>query len=138
MSPWYRNLPLWVTLVPLLGALLLLWVPKSKRRVFELGALAVTMFDFLLSLPLWAQYDRTSPAVQWVTSLDWIPSLGVKFSIGTNNSDSKLGREEYALQMIRQCDLKPADMFLPKPDGKKPIQVRGFKAKSKQEDSTEK
>jgi len=82
MSPWYRNLPLWVTLVPLLGALLLLWVPKSKRRVFELGALAVTMFDFLLSLPLWAQYDRTSPAVQWVTSLDWIPSLGVKFSIG--------------------------------------------------------
>jgi len=82
MSPWYRNLPLWVTFVPLLGALLLLWVPKSKRRVFELGALAVTMFDFLLSLPLWAQYDRTSPAVQWVTSLDWIPSLGVKFSIG--------------------------------------------------------
>ena len=82
MIPWYQNLPLWVTFVPLLGALLLLWVPKGKRRVFELGALAVTIFDFLLSLPLWFQYDRSSGAVQWATSLDWIPSLGVKFSVG--------------------------------------------------------
>jgi hypothetical protein len=31
--------------------------------------------------------------------------------------------------MIRQCNLQPGDMFLPKPDGKKPIQVRGFKGK---------
>jgi len=28
------------------------------------------------------QYDRSSAAVQWASSLDWIPSLGVKFSVG--------------------------------------------------------
>ncbi len=50
---------------------------------------------------------------------------GVKFTLGTNNIDSKLGREEYGVQMIRECELKPADMFLPKPDGKKPVQLRG-------------
>jgi len=82
MIPWFKNLPLWVTFFPLLGALVLLLVPKAHRRVFELGALAVTVFDFLLSLPLWLQYDRGSAAVQWVTSVDWIPSLGVKFSVG--------------------------------------------------------
>ena len=49
---------------------------------------------------------------------------GVKFTLGTNNVDSKLGREEYALQMIRECELKPSDMFLPKPEGKKNVQVR--------------
>ncbi|WP_005036143.1 complex I subunit 4 family protein [Holophaga foetida] len=80
--PWFQNLPLWVTAVPLIGALVLLLVPKEKRRVFELGALAITIFDFLLSVPLWFQYDRSTAAVQWVTKLDWIPSLGVKFSIG--------------------------------------------------------
>jgi len=79
---WYQNLPLWVTFVPLLGALGLLFVPKEKRRVFELGALAIAMIDFAISVPLWFQYDRGSAAVQWAFSTDWIPSLGVKFAIG--------------------------------------------------------
>jgi len=82
MSPWLQNLPLWVTFLPLIGALLLLFVPKESRRTFELGALAFTVADFLLSVPLWFQYDRKSAAVQWAQSVDWIPSIGVKFSIG--------------------------------------------------------
>jgi len=82
MIPWSQNLMLWVTAVPLLGALLLVFVPKANRRAFELGALAVTVIDFLISVPLWFQYDRTTAAVQWATSIDWIPSLGVKFSVG--------------------------------------------------------
>ncbi|MBK8791549.1 MAG: NADH-quinone oxidoreductase subunit M [Holophaga sp.] len=81
-APWYLNLPLWVTFVPLLGALALLLVPKEKRRVFELGALAIAIIDFAISVPLWFQYDRGSAAVQWAFSTDWIPSLGVKFAIG--------------------------------------------------------
>src|SRR5512142_81880 len=82
MTAWYSNLPLWVTAFPLLGALALLFVPKERRRVFELGTLAVTVIDFLLSVPLWFQYDRSTAAVQWVTDLEWIPALGARFSIG--------------------------------------------------------
>ncbi len=82
MVPWFKNLPLWVTFVPLLGVLALLLVPKEKRRVFELGALGITLFDFFLSVPLWFQYDRGSADVQWVTDLSWIPALGVRFSVG--------------------------------------------------------
>ncbi|HNX96028.1 MAG TPA: Fe-S-binding domain-containing protein, partial [Holophaga sp.] len=82
MTAWYQNLPLWVTAVPLIGALLLLLVPRERRRAFELGALAVTVFDFLLSVPLWFQYDRSSAAVQWALNLDWIPSIGARFNIG--------------------------------------------------------
>ena len=82
MLPWYQNLPLWVTVLPMLGALILLLVPKENRRVFELGALGIVLADFLLSLPLWFQYDRTSAAVQWVTKISWIPAFGVNFHIG--------------------------------------------------------
>ena len=82
LIPWFKNLPLWVTFIPLLSALVLLFVPKDKRRVFELGALGITILDFVLSVPLWFQYDRASAAVQWPTVMDWIPSLGVQFSIG--------------------------------------------------------
>jgi len=51
---------------------------------------------------------------------------GVKFSFGTNNADANLGRMEYALEMVRQCGLTGQDIFVPKPDGEKPIQKRGF------------
>ena len=82
MTVWYQNLPLWVTAFPLLGALVLLFVPKERRRIFELGTLTITIVDFLLSVPLWFQYDRSTAAVQWVTKLDWIPAIGAQFSIG--------------------------------------------------------
>ena len=29
--------------------------------------------------------------------------------------------------MIKECGLTAKDMFTPKPDGKKPVQVKGFK-----------
>lgn len=51
---------------------------------------------------------------------------GVKFSFGTNNGDRDLGRCEYALDMVRECGLTWQDMFMPKPDGRKPVQVKGL------------
>ncbi len=49
---------------------------------------------------------------------------GVKFTHGTNNANHNLGRSEYGIAMIRQCGLTPQDMWMPKPDGQKPIQTR--------------
>jgi hypothetical protein len=49
---------------------------------------------------------------------------GIKFTFGTNNVDRNLGRLEYCLQMIRECGLTPKDMWMPKPDGQKPVQIR--------------
>lgn len=82
MISWCSNLPLWVTLTPLIGALVLTCVPKDKYNFFKLGALTITMGDFLLSIPLWFQYDRQSDAIQWATNVEWIPSLGISFNIG--------------------------------------------------------
>ncbi len=49
---------------------------------------------------------------------------GVKFTLGTNNGDRELGRDEYGLRMIRECGLAWPDLWMPKPNGQKPIQVR--------------
>jgi histidinol phosphatase-like PHP family hydrolase len=53
-------------------------------------------------------------------------AAGVKFSFGTNNVDNNLGRLEYPLQMVRECGLTWQDIFVPKPDGEKPVQKRGL------------
>jgi hypothetical protein len=95
-----------------------LWTPARVKRVIDAAARNGVAIEISNRLKL-PKADFIRQAKQ----------AGVKFSIGTNNVDSKLGREEYALQMIRECKLQPSDMFLPKPDGQKPIQVRGFKRK---------
>jgi histidinol phosphatase-like PHP family hydrolase len=51
-------------------------------------------------------------------------AAGAKFSFGTNNADASLGRLEYPIAMVSQCGLAWQDIFVPKPDGQKPIQVR--------------
>jgi histidinol phosphatase-like PHP family hydrolase len=38
----------------------------------------------------------------------------VKFAFGTNNGDSKLGRLEYGLQMVKECGLKWQDFWTPR------------------------
>ena len=94
-----------------------LWTPERVKRVIDAAARNGVAIEISNRLKL-PKADFIRQAKQ----------AGIKFTLGTNNVDSKLGREEYALQMIRECKLKPGDMFLPKPDGKKPIQVRGFKS----------
>jgi histidinol phosphatase-like PHP family hydrolase len=54
---------------------------------------------------------------------------GAKFSFGVNNADRDLGRLEYCLKMVEECGLTPQDMFTPRPDGRKPIQLKGLKRK---------
>jgi len=51
-------------------------------------------------------------------------AAGCKFSFGTNNAEAELGRLEYPMQMVKECGLVWQDIFVPKPDGQKPIQIR--------------
>ncbi len=49
---------------------------------------------------------------------------GLKFACGTNNGGRDVGDIEYCKRMIRECKLGKTDFFVPKPDGRKPIQVK--------------
>jgi len=51
-------------------------------------------------------------------------SRGVKFAFGTNNGDHDFANLDYCFDMIEACGIEPGDMFFPKPEGMKPVQVR--------------
>jgi NADH-quinone oxidoreductase subunit M len=74
------------TFLPLLGALAMLAVPKENRRAFEVGSVLITVASFLMSVPFWFQaigsLQGKMDAVQWAWAVDWIQSMGVKFSVG--------------------------------------------------------
>jgi len=67
-----------------------------------------------------------------IPSIDFIKrakKAGIKFTLGTNNTDRELGRNEYGLKVIKECGLTWQDMWMPKPDGQKPAQVKARKTK---------
>lgn len=55
-------------------------------------------------------------------------AAGCTFSFGTNNGEAEQGRLEYPLQMVKECGLTWEHMFVPKPDGKKAVQVKPWGA----------
>lgn len=51
---------------------------------------------------------------------------GATFAFGTNNGGKDLGQLAYSRMIARRLGLAAKDMFVPKPDGKKPVQVKGL------------
>jgi hypothetical protein len=93
-----------------------LWTAERMNRVIA----AAVRNDVAIEIN--NRYRLPSPAF-----IRMARKAGVKFTIGTNNADRALGRIEYALQMVRECKLTWRDMWMPKPDGQKPVQKRGLR-----------
>ncbi|HEY0158367.1 MAG TPA: NADH-quinone oxidoreductase subunit M [Thermoanaerobaculia bacterium] len=75
-----------ITYIPLIGALVILFfVNKNNPRLIRIVATATMVIDFLVSLWLWPNFDRTATGTamwQFRETYDWIPSLGVKYDFG--------------------------------------------------------
>src|ERR1041384_6573731 len=70
-----------VLFAPLVGLLVLLFIPSSNTRAIKLWANIAFFIGFLVSLPLAFQFD-SSKDFQFVEKARWIPSLGATYHIG--------------------------------------------------------
>jgi NADH-quinone oxidoreductase subunit M len=71
-----------ITLFPLLGAIILLFIPKEQKNTIRSVAFGVTLLDFLFSLPLFFNFQLGTSAMQFVERVDWIPTLGISYHLG--------------------------------------------------------
>ena len=70
-----------VLFTPLVGLLVLLFLPSSNARAIKLWANAVALLGFLVSLPLVFNFDHTKD-YQFEEKAQWIPSLGATYHLG--------------------------------------------------------
>jgi NADH-quinone oxidoreductase subunit M len=70
------------TFLPVVGAavVLLLGSERSARWI----ALASTLATFAVSSPLYVQFDKSSTALQFVESANWIPSLNIAYGMAVD------------------------------------------------------
>jgi len=92
-----------------------LWTKERMQRVIDVLA------ENNIALEINARYKLPKPEM-----IKMAKEAGVKFSFGTNNTGSDLGRLDYCIDMIEECELTPNDMFEIKPDAKKPVNVKGL------------
>src|SRR5215467_9181428 len=70
-----------VLFTPLVGLIVLLFIPGSNARAVKLWANTASLIGFLVSLLLVFQFDRTKD-FQFVERADWIPTIGASYHLG--------------------------------------------------------
>ena len=72
----------WITFLPIVGAVFLMALNRQRVQWIRWGALLVSLADFVLSLRLYTDFDPSTPALQFVEKIPWIPRWGVSYSVG--------------------------------------------------------
>lgn len=78
------NLLTLITFIPLLGALLLLVMPRGNKQVVRWTALLFSLVPFALSLLLWAGFDRTAAGYQFEVQVPWFELINSSFHVGVD------------------------------------------------------
>jgi len=72
-----------VTLIPLAGALFLLFFPRRDRDI-RLFALVLTLLDFVVSLHLPVYFQRGQTGFQYELNRAWIPTPNIHYHMGVD------------------------------------------------------
>ncbi|OQX87914.1 hypothetical protein B6D60_02880, partial [candidate division KSB1 bacterium 4484_87] len=79
----------WTLLIPVLGAVLIMFIPnrepseeKSSASVFGWVAFAVTLIAMVVSIFMLADFDSSVAAFQFEENVPWISQFGLNYHVG--------------------------------------------------------
>jgi len=73
---------IWLT--PIVGAVLILLIPKERFTEIRMTALAVAFIAMALSLSAYFAYDTDVGGWQFEETAEWVPSLGISYHVGAD------------------------------------------------------
>ncbi len=78
--------PILSTLIwlPIIAGIIVLFAGRNNPNLAKWLSLTAAVVTFLLSLPLWFAFDRTTAAMQFVEKVDWIPTYGIEYFLGVD------------------------------------------------------
>jgi NADH-quinone oxidoreductase subunit M len=78
--------PILSTLIflPLLGAILALFFPRSNEGFLRAWAVVVSLVVFFVSIGLWIGFDPTTADAQFVERAEWVPRFGITYQVGVD------------------------------------------------------
>ena len=73
-----------LVLLPILGSILLLFVPNKNINLIRSFGLFISFLTFFISLFLWLFFDRSYPRFQFVFDFIWVSSSNLNFSLAVD------------------------------------------------------
>ncbi len=73
-----------VIFLPILGALIIFLIKRSSDTFIKWMALVISIINFVLSIPLFTGFDKTTAAMQFAEKRAWIPAWGIHYSLGVD------------------------------------------------------
>jgi NADH-quinone oxidoreductase subunit M len=73
-----------ITFLPLVGSVVILFLPSENKKAVRWTAVATAGASFLLTLSLWHGFDNASAVVQFRESFAWIPAFDVNYTMGVD------------------------------------------------------
>ena len=73
-----------VVFLPILGAVLLLFIGGEKKVVLKGFTFVVTLVTFFVSIFLYTGFDPAEPGMQFVEKAPWIPAYGISYHVGVD------------------------------------------------------
>src|SRR4030066_387552 len=69
-------------LIPLVGGLLILVLPKTKENIVRYSGLAISAITFFVSLLLYFNFDSSIGTFQFIHQFKWIEKLNISYFVG--------------------------------------------------------
>ncbi|MEN6372239.1 MAG: NADH-quinone oxidoreductase subunit M [Armatimonadota bacterium] len=85
MNSWILTL---ITFIPLLGAAILIFIPKERTLVIKWTAVIISLIPLALSIWLWMHYNPNGvqfpKGAQFLVDIPWVNQLGVHYTLGVD------------------------------------------------------
>ena len=72
----------WVTFFPLVGVILLQFVPKDRHDTIKGLSLIFAFITLLISLGIYFSFDTVASGMQFEINVPWVMSLGINYHMG--------------------------------------------------------
>src|SRR3989339_954395 len=73
-----------IIFLPVLGILILFFIPKAQTSTIRGVSVATTLVTFLLSLLILAHFNTAQPGFQLEEKLSWIPQVNINYHVGVD------------------------------------------------------
>jgi len=73
-----------IMLVPLIGAVVILLIPREREDVIKTVAATASFVSLLLSVAVFFGYDRVAGGFQFQEKTSWIPEFGIGYHVGVD------------------------------------------------------
>ncbi|MCK4777100.1 MAG: NADH-quinone oxidoreductase subunit M [Actinomycetia bacterium] len=78
------NIPLLsaITYSPLIGVLIILFIPKTRQSLIRNIAIVASFFPLLILIPIIRNFNFENAGIQLIEKAEWIPTWGISYLLG--------------------------------------------------------